>query len=848
MSARGRTGAARLAFAVALVAVPGTAVAAAPGNPGPAAHDPGFVDVRPHGPATTVVTRRNGFLTPPSDRPPRAIALDYVREHPGLFQLDADDVEGLEPESRQRLPLGLQRVQFTQMSHGIPALDAGLRATLDDRGRIVSVTGAPRPDLAAAGPPRPRLDAADAVAGALRFGGGRGVARQLGRGGQVAQLTWFTGGGAGARLAWRVLVAPDSQHLFDTVVDARDGRLLLRRNLVKSATGLAWDNYPGAPLGGAPTSRDLTGPGWLADGSNKLLGPNAWVYADPNDTIYAVEDGDLTGPPDTDAVQIRPDVNGDWEFPQAQFPHALGDGRSCPVASGFGTCSWDSNAAASRDDSKAQSGTQLFYFVNRFHDHLATAPGIGFTAAAGGFDGDDPLHGQVLDGISTGTFFGHHTNNANMLPLPDGYSPRMQMYLFTGSGSADEPGENTDVNDVNGGDDGAIVYHEYTHGMSNRLLCCDAFGWSLIGGPQSGAMDEGWADWYAMDFLEGSDLIVDSGAAGEVRLGDYENFRVRFQPVDCPAGLGGSACPGSFATACGNAVPGVPGAGAGGFTYGDFGRICQLDDYNNDTGDVTPDGVPDGEVHADGEIWASTLWDLRSAMIAAHGRPEGLYRTRALVTGGLVVAPGFPDFLDVRNAILTTNTALGFGQADCERIWTAFAGRGMGSNASVAGDTDTTPTEGFANPGATACAAAPGPAGPGTGTAPGSDPGAGGGGSVTPAGPGKPNLREAKGRIRVSPSGTFSYPIRAAAGLRGTAVFRTRVKPFISGRRAHLSLARKVFRVGAGGRVVLRVKLSRRKREVLRRNRRLLLRAVVTVRDGAGRSAVAARRLTLLRP
>jgi extracellular elastinolytic metalloproteinase len=839
MSLRGRTGAARVALAVALVAVPGTAVAAAPGNPGPAAQDPGFVDVRPHGPATTVVTRRNGFLTRPSERPPRAIALDYVRGHPGLFRLDADDVEGLEPASRQRLPVGLQRVQFTQVSHGIPALDAGLRATLDERGRIVSVTGAPRPDLAAAGAPEPRLDASDALQGALRFAGEPGVAHQVGRasgptretrfaGGHVARLVWFTDG-AGARLAWRVLVAPDSQHLFDTVVDARDGRLLRRRNLVKSTSALVWENYPGAPLGGAAATRDLSAPGWLPEGSNKLLGPNAWVYADPHDELYGFEDG-FSDPPDAPDVQIGPDGTGNWEFPQAPFPHVLNDGRSCPVLSGFGTCSWDVNDPASRDENKGQNGTQVFYFVNRFHDHLVTAPGIGFTAAAGGFEGDDPLHAQVLDGIAAGSFFSLHTNNANMLPLPDDYSPRMQMYLFTGFGSAEEPGVNTAVNDVNGGDDAAIVYHEYAHGMNNRLLCCDADGWSLIGGPQSGAMDEAWADWYTMDFLEAGGLIADSGAAGEVRFGDYESFPVRFQPVDCPAGLGGAACPGSFAAACGSALPGVPGAGSGGFTYGDFGRICQLDDG---------DGVPDGEVHADGEIWASTLWDLRSAMIAAHGRPGGLYRTRALVTGGLVVAPGFPDFLDMRDAILTTNTALGFGQGDCERIWTAFAGRGMGSNASSAGDGDTTPTEGFANPGAAACGGAPGP-GPGTGPI--------GGGTATPAGPRKPNLRGASGRIRVSPRGIFTYPIRAAAGLRGIAVFRTRVKALVSGRRAHLSLARKAFHVGASGRVVLRVKLSRRNRGVLRRNRKLLLRAVVTVRDGAGRSAVATRRLTLLRP
>ena len=41
-------------------------------------------------------------------------------------------------------------------------------------------------------------------------------------------------------------------------------------------------------------------------------------------------------------------------------------------------------------------------------------------------------------------------------------------------------------------------------------------------------------------------------------------------------------------------MPRAPGAGPGGYTYGDFGKIA---------------GGP--EVHADGEIWLETLWDLR---------------------------------------------------------------------------------------------------------------------------------------------------------------------------------------------------------------------------------------------
>ena len=45
------------------------------------------------------------------------------------------------------------------------------------------------------------------------------------------------------------------------------------------------------------------------------------------------------------------------------------------------------------------------------------------------------------------------------------------------------------------------MYHEYTHGLSNRLVV-DPSGNSTLGNIQAGAMGEAWSDWYAMDFLD----------------------------------------------------------------------------------------------------------------------------------------------------------------------------------------------------------------------------------------------------------------------------------------------------------------------------------------------------------
>jgi subtilisin family serine protease len=113
--------------------------------------------------------------------------------------------------------------------------------------------------------------------------------------------------------------------------------------------------------------------------------------------------------------------------------------------------------------------------------------------------------------------------------------------------------------------------------------------------------------------------------------------------------------------------------------------------------------------------------------------------------------------------------------------------------------------------------------------------------------PAKPSLRGAKKAIRVSRKGVFRYAFKATPGLTGGAVFRTRRKAVVS-RGAHVTIGRKRFSVGRTGKVVLKVRLSKRKLRILRRNKRLFLKVTVTVRDEAGRRATAAKRLRLLAP
>ena len=94
-------------------------------------------------------------------------------------------------------------------------------------------------------------------------------------------------------------------------------------------------------------------------------------------------------------------------------------------------CTWDKSVPFSWQANMAQNAAQVMYYLNKYHDHLASSP-YGFTAAAGNFEGTDRVLGQAMDGANSdnGLPDKFHFNNANMGTPPDGETPTMQMYLF----------------------------------------------------------------------------------------------------------------------------------------------------------------------------------------------------------------------------------------------------------------------------------------------------------------------------------------------------------------------------------------------------------------------------------
>ncbi|HEX8115890.1 MAG TPA: M36 family metallopeptidase, partial [Pyrinomonadaceae bacterium] len=248
--------------------------------------------------------------------------------------------------------------------------------------------------------------------------------------------------------------------------------------------------------------------------------------------------------------------------------------------------------------------TNLFYYNNVMHDF---SYGLGFTETARNFQtnnfgrggtGNDSVRAEAQDGSGT--------NNANFATPPDGQRPRMQQYLFT----APAPDRDSSV-------DSDVVFHEYGHGISNRLI---GNGSTALSGTQSGAMGEGWSDYWAT-------TLNNDGVMGEY-VTQNPTRGVRRAAYTVPA----NAVHDSYADVC-----------AGG---------C--------------------EVHNDGEVWAAALWDLRTQL--------GKTITDRLVLNGMKFTPTRPSFLNARDGSIQADQNLN-GSANRCAIWTVFARHGMGVSA-----------------------------------------------------------------------------------------------------------------------------------------------------------------------
>ncbi|MGE5292451.1 MAG: M36 family metallopeptidase [Micromonosporaceae bacterium] len=390
---------------------------------------------------------------------------------------------------------------------------------------------------------------------------------------------------------------------------------------VKGPAGLAFPYYPGAPAAPGQVLESFAG--------NPADSPIGWLNP-PVNGVFTTQGNNVDD--HENWLSTRPEPN--------PFRPVTATGKFLfPFLNNWGR---NNCADASYQQDVSQATTNLFYQHNRIHDEYY---GYGFTESAGNFQNDnfgkgglggDAVQGDVQAGIQATP---PALDNANFSTPPDGLPGITNMFLW-----APIPGAFI-APCVDGDNDVSVIQHEYTHGMTNRMVG----GGLALHGEQAGAMGEGWSDWYALNHL------FDAG--------------LEHQPVE-----------GKYVTA--NADRGIRNYSyaKSPLNYGDLG-------YD----------IVGNEVHADGEIWTVTLWQLREGLIERYGIRPGERRASLLMTAALPDTAPSPSMLDARDGILTADQDL-YNGADQALIWSVFANRGMGSAASSQGSTDPNPVPSFASP------------------------------------------------------------------------------------------------------------------------------------------------------
>jgi extracellular elastinolytic metalloproteinase len=400
----------------------------------------------------------------------------------------------------------------------------------------------------------------------------------------TVSLVWFPLDG-GLRLGWQMRLQVPDGPVYRVIVDAGDQRILLCHRLTNSILGrcevVLSAGGPRRPISlplapdtyGTPIPADLP-PGfpdhWLIDGSTLGASVRA-ILADGAVPSQGTSQG------------------GEVVF-----------------------------AAPPADDEPSQLVVNLFALCSVMHDVLYL---LGFREADGNFQVDNHGRGgRPSDPVSARVHPGTVWGTANMGTPADGNQPTMNMGLVSST-------------DRHTALDPDVVYHEYTHGLTNRLIG-GPMNDSALDAVQSGGMGEGWSDFVACTML------------GKTVVGDWV--------VDRPAGI----------------------------------RRFRYDDQFPDTfGNLGSGRYVGDNVHAIGEVWCATLMSL--------SRRLGTWPTAQIVVDALKLTAANPSFLAARDAIVLAAgqyaSARGMDETAAgelvRTVWEVFARFGMGPAARTNGAT-----------------------------------------------------------------------------------------------------------------------------------------------------------------
>ena len=394
-----------------------------------------------------------------------------------------------------------------------------------------------------------------------------------------ANLIWFYLSENDLRLAWEVTVTmPNYEGQYRTIVDAETGEVLYCRQLgrfvvargnvyrVYGSDGRQMTNFPRSLEDYDVPPRDPP----LPDGF-----PDHWVEAD---------------------AAVGNSVRAHLEIVGPTIQGTLQDGVLIfdPVD-------------PTGDEQKVLN---IFYYNCYMHNYFYL---LGFREADGNFQRNNFGRGGISgDLVDARAHPGPVNGTANMLTLSEGKSPIMNMGLVA------RTGRHTAF-------DSDVVFHEFTHGVANRLVG-GPLDESSLDAPQSSGFNEGNSDYIACTI--NNTTVVGAWV------------------VDNRGGIRGFPYDSNFPD-----------------NFGDLGKGRYTEEHNI------------------GEIWCATVMEMN--------RNIGSELGAQLVVDALKLSPTNPSFLEMRDSILAALDAmLASGKLDSAEhttarsgIWEAFAKFGMGPGA-----------------------------------------------------------------------------------------------------------------------------------------------------------------------
>ncbi len=590
---------------------------------------------------------------------PDGVVKAFIEEHQELFGHGPGVLDGARKTRDAVTPHnGVRTTVWQQRLDDIPVYEGVFSAHITKRGELVSVSSQFVPDAPRAAKTRAvRITARRAVevavpligeqAGEITTSDEPSGAERIQRfkasplpGEAEARLVWFALDRDTLRLCWQVeLTRRQFQERFRVLVDAQTGEVMLHRKLTVEIGAVKYRVYtndsptpmrPGWPVPNATQPPFVSNTvvtiaaldtnasplGWINDGEMTLRGNNVDGRLD--------RDGDDR----PDAPRVTATIGGDglraFDFPVDSAQHPTNHSAAAAVS--------------------------LFYWCNFMHDRLYQ---LGFTEARGNFQKDNFGRGGFgNDAVLADAQDGSGVNNANFTPGVDGLPGRIQMFLFT---SPNPPHD--------GDFDAEVILHEYTHGLSDRLVGSGA-GISQF---QTYGLAEGWSDFFAEAILTGPEHSLDANYP----MGGYASYLLNGLQESYYFGI--RRYPYTTAT---NVSP------------------LQFRDIDPSQASLYP-GIPRNpisgtgasEVHRQGEVWCLMLWEVRAALLRRWNPSPANYAASndlvlRIILDGMDYTPPNPTFVQARDGIFTAERLI-TGGANAFRLWQAFAKRGLGMGASA---------------------------------------------------------------------------------------------------------------------------------------------------------------------